>query len=282
MSETITVSDGIITVDETAYVSLIEKFYLSKPNYMATIKTTSDPAIAMQNFIASLIQDFDLDLAVGVQLDAIGVIVGRSRQIESSLMNVFFSWGISGVGWGQGIWLGPYTPTTGVTSLQDEPYRTLLRAKIAANSWDGTIPGALLALADLFTDESSSSVFLQDNGDMTMTVAVVGSQTPSAMTWALLIGGYVPLKPAGVPVKSYGISSVLSTPIFGFGIADGTYIGGWGIGAWMTKNLSDVKPKDYGDFTDQFSSEFFGGSDAKPKDYGDFTDQFSSEFFGGG
>jgi hypothetical protein len=116
--------------------------------------------------ITSLLQQytylFDLDSAVGEQLDMVGEWVGHSRYILTPLPNVYFCWdnlieGVDGVldpagdvGWDEGVWYEPYQPTTGYAILDDDHYRTLLRAKIVANYWDGTVPGAYEAWNTLF------------------------------------------------------------------------------------------------------------------------------------
>jgi hypothetical protein len=82
--------------------------------------------------------------------------------LAADLPNVYFCWdnqiaapdgtlGPAGlVGWDQGVWWTPYQPVTGYAILDDDHYRVLLRAKIIANYWDGTVPGAYEAWDALF------------------------------------------------------------------------------------------------------------------------------------
>ncbi|MGC7970039.1 DUF2612 domain-containing protein, partial [Salmonella enterica] len=69
--------------------------------------------------------DFDLDQAIGVQLDAVGEWVGISRNITVPLAGVYFSFDIAGLGFDQGVWKGPFDPDTGLTTLDDDTYRLL-------------------------------------------------------------------------------------------------------------------------------------------------------------
>jgi hypothetical protein len=78
-----------------------------------------------------------------------------------------------------------------------------------------------------------NTFFIQDNGDMTMLVGVVGPAALNAVTYALLTGGYLDIKPAGVRITGYVTSSVLGDPLFGFDV-ENSIISGFNVGAWAT------------------------------------------------
>lgn len=191
------------------------------------LKSLAEPLTGLQAFLASLPQAFDVDSAIGAQLDIVGIWVGRSRYIATPIPNVWFSFDLDGVGFDQGAWKGVYDLDGGMTSLDDDHYRILLKAKIAANQWDGTLPGAKAVLDSVFG--SGTAVFIQDNMDMSMTVGVSG-KVPSAVTLALLAGGYIPLKPSGVRVN-YLVVTADETPMFGFDV-ENKFISGFDIGSW--------------------------------------------------
>lgn len=209
------------------YLALITPAYRSKPKFTAMIRAIVEPIVAQQAFLEHLPIDFDLDVAIGAQLDVVGEWVGRTRFVRIPIANIWFRFGDAARGWGRGLWKRPYDTPDGITRLDDGTYRTLLRAKIAANSWDGTLPDAKRALDIIFPDGETKLVLI-DNQDMTITFGVAGV-IPSALFIALLSGGYIPLKPEGVRAK-YRITTV-SGPIFGFGV-DNDMIGGFGRGAW--------------------------------------------------
>lgn len=215
----------IRTVDD--YKSLITSEHADKPKYMATIGVTASISAYLQELAADLPRQFDLDEAVGVQLDAVGEWIGRSRRIDTPLTGVYFTWDdVASTGWDNGVWQGEFDPDSGLTVLPDDEYRLLLRAKVAANQWDGTIPGAYDIWTTVFPD---SLIIIQDNQDMSMTVGVAGSQL-STVTQALLTGGYIPLKPEGVRVNYYAIS-VDSGPLFAWD-AESEALAGWDTGSW--------------------------------------------------
>lgn len=239
--------------DVSKYQALVIPEHAKAPKFLALITALTQCFVDNQNVVGELPDDYDLDNAVGVQLDRVGLWVGVSRRIATPLSGVYFSFGIVGLGFGQGVWRGPFDPATGIVNLDDETYRLLLRAKIGANHWDGTLAGSKAILANIFqtgtpggelydsggygagpyggAEGSGTFIFIDDHQDMSMTVGVSGN-IPSALFLALLTGGYIPIKPAGVRAN-YEITSVDGAPLFGFG-AQNPYIAGFGIGAWGT------------------------------------------------
>lgn len=215
--------------EATKYTALITSEHAEQPNYLATVAASVQPLAEVYDLLNSMPALYDLDQAVGVQLDAVGEWVGRTRYLNTPLVGVYFSFDTAGVGFDQGTWKGLYDPDSGLTALPDDAYRTLLRAKILANNWDGTIPGAYAAWNTVF-GPTGSQVVIQDNSDMTMAVGLVGP-SPDAVTLALFTGGYLSLKSAGVRINFYAVPTVPNTPLFGFD-AQAAGIAGFDTGAF--------------------------------------------------
>lgn len=189
--------------DVSQYTSLITSQHADKPKFMATVAGVCGAAVDQLNFLSSMPFAFDLDNAQGPQLDAVGEWVGISRNVNVPIDNVYFSWDIEGIGWDQGVWMGPGDPTTGVTQLDDGTYLQVIKAKIGANNWKGDL-GSVVPLYNAIFGNSGTYVQITDNSDLTITLHVLGPQ-PSALFKALLTGGYIPLKPAGVGITySFG------------------------------------------------------------------------------
>src|SRR5260363_29792 len=70
----------------------------------------------------------------------------------------------------QGVGKQPHDPTEGVTRRDDDTYRLLLKAKIRANHWDGAPDSMADMLNAIFG--ADTHVFVQDNGDMSITVGI--------------------------------------------------------------------------------------------------------------
>lgn len=179
--------------DPTPYLDRVTSEHQPRTKFMAALLASVQPfadALVVLNELPTL---FDLDTAVGQQLDFTGQWIGPTRQLQVPLANVFFTWDTAGVGWDQGVWLGPFEPSTGLVTLGDDLYRKLLIATVAANTWDGSIPAAYTSLNDLF---APLRIKIKDHGDMTMTLTLVGS--PDAVTAQLFTSGVLSLRPAGV------------------------------------------------------------------------------------
>jgi hypothetical protein len=209
------------------YTALITSEHKDKPKFMAVVEANTKFYAHLQSVIGSIPSKFDVDTAVGHQLDVVGLWAGVSRFIRSPLVGVYFEWDNADVGWDRGLWLGDFAPTTGVTELPDEYYRLLIKAKIAANQWDGSIPGAYDVWESLFT---SNTIIIQDNQNMSMGVVIAGDAL-DALTKALITGGYIPLKPEGVRVSYFAIPGV-TAPIFSWDTEDNVGLAGWDVGAW--------------------------------------------------
>lgn len=210
------------------YLNLITSEHRKKQNFAAMVSLDTSAPVRVQDLLAAMIPKFDLDQAVGDQLDIIGLWVGVTRNVSIPVTGLYFSWdGIDPtVGWDFGIWEPPLAPVD-VTSLPDGAYRTLIRAKIAANSWNGTTDGAYAIWDNIFPD---TTILIQDNQDMTYAMAIIGGIIDS-LTLALLTGGYLPLKPEGVRITEYFVS-VDSNPAFGWDV-ESEFLGGWDEASWL-------------------------------------------------
>lgn len=212
------------------YLALLTSEYAEKPNITAVITADTSVQVRVQDLMTSMTLLFDVDVAVGDQLDIVGEWVGVSRNVAIPIVGVYFSWdGLTyTTGWDFGSWQ-PYNTPAQITSLPDDAYRTLIKAKIAANHWDGTTEGAYAIWDELFP---TITILIQDNENMSYDLAFVGGIVDS-LTLALITGGYIPLKPEGVHVNTYYVP-VDSNPLFGWDL-DSAYVKGWDTGSWANE-----------------------------------------------
>lgn len=211
------------------YLALVTSEFRDAVKYNAMLTALIQPLVDAGAVISSLPAKFDLDVAVGQQLDMVGEWVGRSRYIETPLEGVYFSFDLLGLGFDEGTWKGPFDPITGLTVLPDDSYRILLRATIAANRWDGTIPQAY-EVWDIVFQGSGFQIVIQDFGDMSMAFGLFGG-TPTPILLALLTGGYLALKPSGVRIVDYFVPTIPGAPFFGFDAMTDA-IQGFDTGSW--------------------------------------------------
>jgi hypothetical protein len=216
-----------MTVDISYYLSKVPPLHAGKPNFMATLAFALQPFVDAQNFAQSLQTVFDVDTAIGVQLDATGLRAGITRDIDFPIPDLWFSFDDPARGADRGLWKDTNSQLTGLNKLDDDTYRRLIYAKIAANCWDGSLEGATNALQKFFSN-TGCLVFCNDNQDMTMTFAV-SQRIPTVIELSILDGGYLPLKPGGV-AAIYLITTVDDAPLFGFDV-ENEYVSGFDVGA---------------------------------------------------
>ena len=80
--------------------------------------------------MTAFITEFDIDEAIGVQLDILGKWIGRTRVVSQPISGIYFSFDTDGLGFDQGVWQGPYDPDAGFTNLSDETYESSSKQKL--------------------------------------------------------------------------------------------------------------------------------------------------------
>lgn len=164
------------------YLGLIPSQYQTSPKFMAWLTALLTPMIDASNCVAFITSNFDLSTAVGVQLDILGQLVGVARTVG-------------------------FQPSGGVSPvLTDSVYRLLIQARIAWNSWPGTIDSLYPIWNSLFP---SGRLVIEDNQNMTATIIVAGTFTSIIVD--LITNGYIIPRPEGVSY-TYATSTL---PIFG-------------------------------------------------------------------
>lgn len=178
------------------YLDLITSEHQEKPKFVATVAASVAPFAKLQEVMRGFINDFDVDRAIGVQLDIVALWVGVTRTIGVPIDGYYFTWDdVASDGWDNGIWKGIGDPDAGFVVLPDDLYRSLIKAKIQANQWKGDIAGAYAIIDQALSVDGV--VRIVDNQNMTMTVRVTGGVLP-AVEQAIVTAGYLPIKPAGV------------------------------------------------------------------------------------
>lgn len=219
------------------YTDLITNYHRGKPLFVDHVDLSTRPLTDVSTSLDGLLTAFDIDSAIGVQLDILGEWIGRSRIVSVPISGIYFSLDTDGLGWDQGVWQGPYDPENGYTSLSDDTYRVILKAKIAINSWDGT-NDSLPEILDTALAGSGIRMQIVDNQDMTISLWVFPEVDIASVSLELIAAirqGYLTVKAAGVWAGSIEIPSV-ETPsegnkFFGFDM-DNEYIAGFDNGAW--------------------------------------------------
>ncbi|MFS7244483.1 DUF2612 domain-containing protein [Rahnella inusitata] len=222
------------------YTDLITNYHSQKPLFVNHIDLITRPLTDASNAMTSLITEYDIDEAIGVQLDILGKWIGRTRVVSQPISGIYFSFDTDSLGFDQGVWQGPYDPDAGFTNLSDETYRIILKAKIAINHWNGTNE-TLPEILDTALAGSGLTMQIVDNQDMTISVWVFPKTDISDVSLELIAAirqGYLTVKAAGVWAGDIQTPSVetpsVGNKFFGFDI-DNDYIAGFDSGAWEKK-----------------------------------------------
>ncbi|MDR1979786.1 MAG: DUF2612 domain-containing protein [Synergistaceae bacterium] len=171
-----------------------------RPKFLAVLEHIVTPVVDMENQAYILAtREYNVNTAAGEELDRIGEWVGISREVYPPLDGVYFTWDDRKTnGWDMGIWRGPDDPPTGLARLPDEPYRWLIKAKIAANHWDGTVDNAYQVWDTAFNGEIKLVII--DNQDMSMDMIIIAEEDDTILR-AILRDEKLPLRPTGVKVN---------------------------------------------------------------------------------
>jgi hypothetical protein len=186
------------------YIALITSEH-RKPQFSALIGVLTGAVGDTMAVILSMPGLFDLDVAVGVQLDTLGLWVGQARLVPEVLTPGFFGFADDSAALG----FGELTnPTVGgvfyeqgetfetTTTLSDNDYRTIIRARIVRNQSNGTLSAIENALQYIFGVPCS----VADIG--TMSLALQISAPITATERALLSTLDILPRPAGVAIGS--------------------------------------------------------------------------------
>lgn len=179
------------------YLGLFTSLYKTSPKLNAWQTIRLQPLADIMTCAAGITAAYDLDTAVGVQLDILGQVIGASRTV-------------------------PFQPSMGVSPiLDDTTYRLLLYAKRANNTWNGKILSLYPLWQTLFP---GGHIIFIDNQNMTATIILSGTFT--SIQSDLIENDLIVPRPEGVLYK-YIVAP--SFPLFGADL-NNAYIAGADLG----------------------------------------------------
>jgi len=165
------------------YLGLVSSQYKTAPNFAAWRAIKLKPLADIMSCAATITSAYDLDTAVGVELDILGQVIGANRTV-------------------------PFQPSMGVSPiLDDTTYRLLLYAKRGINTWNGKILSLYPLWQTLFP---SGNIIFIDNQNMTATIILAGTFT--SIQSDLIENDLIVPRPEGVLYK-YVVAP--SFPLFG-------------------------------------------------------------------
>ena len=178
------------------YRRLLTSEYKTRPKLTAWLLWLMSDGMTYTVTLSEMLEAFDLDHAVGAQLDVIGRIIGVDRLLT-------------------------FYPSGGESPLMDDDtYRLVIKARIVQNYWKGTLPELYEAWQVLFPD---IILQIQDQQDMTFNVVIMGDFTN--LMRELILNGYIVPKPEGVMINLMTITDTSGLPLFAYDLNTWQYSG---------------------------------------------------------
>jgi len=177
------------------YLNRVISQHKIRPKFMSWLAAINELVEDTMNLYRSFDEAFNLETAVGAQLDVLGKIAGVDR-----LLN--------------------FEPVYAVPLLSDEYYRMLIKAKISLNHWNGTTEG----IFNLW-DEIMGGYRLEvvDHQDMTMTLRVMNLS--NLFESEFIARGYLAPKPQTVFVNyEFILTREIETDLYVGGVIPNDYI----------------------------------------------------------
>jgi hypothetical protein len=189
-------NEPIETLPIGYYQALRTAQYVNSPKFNALLYVLLKKFDDVSQCLVKFDTAFDLDSAVGAQLDALGVIAGVGRVVN-------------------------FQPSNSVSPvLDDTTYRIYVKAKIAQNQWDGTITSLYTIWKYLFP---SGNIVIADQQNMTAVIFISVGFT--SIIQDLIVNGFIVPRPEGVEY-TYVFAEM---PVFGADL-DNAYIAGADLG----------------------------------------------------
>jgi hypothetical protein len=180
------------------YLNVLTSEYKQTPVFNSWLSSVLRIASDISNCLQFISSNFDLDYAIGVQLDILGQIIGVPRTV-------------------------PFQPSGGVSPiLDDTTYRLLLRATIFNNQWNGTSNSLYPIWNQLFP---GGHISILDNQNMTATIIMTG--TFSSIIQDLISHDMIVPRPQAV-AYTFEFGDI---PFFGFDL-NNAFIAGFDVGKW--------------------------------------------------
>lgn len=165
------------------YTALLIKQYWEKPKAFAEIELNASTWDKVRALLASLDNAFDLDSAVGAQLNVLGRIVGIPREVPDVIAKTYFGFSINpnSLGFADkfdalrvgGPFFDRFSSPYTAQQLNDSDYRFFIRVKVALNWASGFVSSdERISIQDVILAAFDGRAYVVDNLNMTLTIYV--------------------------------------------------------------------------------------------------------------
>lgn len=167
----------------TETTNLLIKQYWEKPKAKAEIQARAQTWETVNEFLAALDPAFDLDNAVGAQLDVLGRIVGINRNVPSVVAKIYFGFSVNSDSKGfsdkfnnlreSAPFFDKFAPPFTDLQLNDNDYRFFIGVKASLNRASAYLSSdEFISIQAVVLAAFNGLAFVVDNQDMTLTLYV--------------------------------------------------------------------------------------------------------------
>lgn len=190
-----------MTRSESMKGHLIAQFY-GKPVLAAIIESLGEELDEIISAFSDLRNKRWINTGDGVQLDGIGDIIGRPRQISDAVQIPFFGFvdQENALTFGDGRFRDASETWLQTVNLADAEYRMVLWQKVFKNNASGTLEDTIKSLLFIF---SAPKVFVEDAGNAKIMIAIGRKLTKSEISLADAIDLMIRGGGVGVKQKEY-------------------------------------------------------------------------------
>ena len=173
------------------YLDNITSQYADKPKFKKWLTAGLNKIDGAYECAKSIDINFNIDNAIGVQLDQLGQIIGRERILTFQPIDNYYP------------------------IMDDDTYRLVLKTKVAMNNWDGLVESIYQIWKNIFDD---LRLKIKDGQDMSFEAYIYGFVNPIRQD--LIQNGYIIPKPEGVRINYIGASEIDFCPYIGIMISE--------------------------------------------------------------
>lgn len=188
-----------MAIEVQKYIDLITSEYYNNPKFTTMTRKILEKDYGSASVLEHMWDYFNLDSAVGAQLDIVGQYLNIKREL-------------------------PIDDDVLPDVLPDDLYRLVLKARVLQYHWDGTIEGIYKMTQELLP---TALIWLQDNQNGSYNMLLMSPDFDEQLS-ELFILGYITPKPAGIKV----VYTLFERPFFAWDRND-QYYKGWDESVWL-------------------------------------------------
>lgn len=185
------------------YLLMVTSQYQNSPKFLEWLRVVIEMCKDIQDCTEQMVSAFDIDSALGNQLDILGSIIGQTRFLK-------------------------FDPTESSSYLSDEDYRKVLKLRTYTNYWDGKLHSLHSAWNKVFPD---CSMVIDDQQNMSAEITLTGRL--SSVIKEMIYNDLIIPRPEGVEYFHVGVAPETSALFsYDYNDTESEVYKGYDVGYW--------------------------------------------------